>query len=357
VKKLSVVIAGVLAVWCLAIDRCPAQDPAQAVPPRGTFVRPPDGIKGIDALDQAWNEYKKAVDEVRAGVAEGFKDRTMAAQAKPDLQAVEREQAAERHFGQAGVLAGHAAAQADATKAARAFQKANATLTKAYEQASDESTRAGDIRTARDLRDERGGLEAGLGFPQSPNVPESVFDGKAWVGWGQGWGGGRVSVDDKAAAVLLTAPMYFAHERLVGGDFAFEAEVRRHDWPPNPPDSGFQLGIQTDKGACLIRIPARNDQGQPIANSGELVHYDAAIRQNHVLKAFVLPRGIKKWQLVRFSRRGDTCDVSVDGAQVLAGVPVPIALRKECNLAIGTMLGEVDFRKLELTAIMIPPPH
>jgi hypothetical protein len=351
-KTVTIVGSCILSASWLALGFCQEQAPVEQKPPRGTFVSPVDEID--PTLVKPWKDHKDAIAKASQEMRDAFVGRLQEVRAKGDPAAVQKLEAEVELFDQQGILPADAAPNPDVLKAAMAFRKANATLMKAYRDAISTYTQVGDDEKALALRDQKGGLEAELGFPPIPNVPEPVFDGKSWVGWGQGWGGGKHQVVASDQAVRLSAGMYFAHERPLRGDCAVEAEVSNRVWLfKEPPGSVFQIGIQTDKGGCVVRIPARNASGQPIAGEGEVIHHDPAANIDRKLGQFPMPRTAhKKFRAIQIKRVGNTFSVSIDGELVVPGVPMPEALLGDCNFHIGILYGEADFKKLEVTQLV-----
>ncbi|MDA0254020.1 MAG: hypothetical protein O3A18_03980 [Planctomycetota bacterium] len=346
-RTVSLINIGFCVGLCLP---CAAQQPAITAPPIGTFVRPVDGIESL-ALDEAWAAYEKSINESVAEVQLVFASQLKATRDLQNLLAFEQAQAARQLFEKRGILPRGEELKTAARKAAIAFRTANAALLEDYDDLIGRSMSKNDIPAAQALRDERGSLQATLGFPPIPNVPEPLFDGKKWNGWGGGWGGGGFQLVERET-IRFTAPMFFAYQRLIACDFEFEGEVRRRTWPPNPPNTGIQFGYQNQTGGLLLRIPARDEHMGVIPGSADVIHWDDATKTAHVLKRFKLPRNTRKWRTVRVSRTGNFTAVSIDGVQVVGGLPVPQPLRGGCRMSLGVLDGEADFKDLMLTSLV-----
>lgn len=332
---------------CSAVGTCRAQEPATAVHPKGTFIRPVDGIQHPD-LNAAWEAYEAAIEDTAKAVQAAIDKKTKAAQAKGDLAAVDRDQKSRQSFDDHGILPGNDSLRPDVNRAGTAFRKANKKLLDSYETVIALLTQQGKIPEAKAARDERGGLESSLPFPPIPNVPEPLFDGTKWDGWGQGWGE-RKQHEIDAGSVRLSNNSYFRHERVLDGDIVFELEVRNRDW--ERAQSIVQFGFQTDSGACLVRIPAGHANGQLLRGRGEIIFYDHANNQTTVLEEFPCQQpASSKWHSGRFLRTGDNFSLFLDGRQIVRDKSLPEQLRRNVNLHIGVSNGAADFKNLRVTA-------
>lgn len=327
----------------------------KSVPPKGTFTRPSDAIRHPQ-LDEAWLQYRTAVATAASDFTSILDRKVEAATAKGDPDAVRLARAWRTSFEEQGILpAADRSMQRHVHGAGMALRLANEKLLDAYDKLVRALTQSEQEAEAKAVGDERASLEAGLAFPPISNVPWPLFDGKDWLGWGVGWGQGRhdVIADDKA--IRLTGFKFFSHERILTSDVTFEVDFRirprdRQD-PMEPPNCAVQVGVQTDTGGCLVRIPARRDADGPILpGKAEVIHFDNVTKQTHVLTQFDCPPAVAgKWRTCRFSRHGNSYSVVIDGKEVVNNQPLPDQVRQNFNLHIGVGDGIVDFRYLELT--------
>lgn len=344
------VLAGFAVVQglCSAVGNCQAQGPATAVHPKGTFVRPADGIQH-PGLNSAWETYELAIDETLNKIQDAIDRKLKTAQARGDLAVVVREQKSRKSFDDNGILPGSETLRADVNKAAAALRRANEKLLAEYDAVVASLTKQGEILKAENARDERGGLKSGLAFPPMPNVPEPLFDGTKWTGWGQGWGERKQhEIDAVDQAVRLLNNSYFAHEKILDGDIIFELEVRNRIF--DRPQSIVQFGFQSNTGACLVRIPAGHANGQLLPGKGEVIFYDHVNKQTTVLEEFRCPQpAAKKFSSWRFLRNGDNYSVYWDDQQLVRDKPLPEELRRNVNLHVGVSNGAADFKNLRVT--------
>ena len=348
-------VCGAVFAARLAQHACFAQEePEETVALQGTFVRPADGIEHPD-LSLAWADYRAAIDKAITNVEAGLEEAIQEAKKQGDFKAVIQRQAALGLFQNKGIFPTADFLKDDThAEAARAIRRANAGLMAAYGEVCRALTKREDFQAAKIIDAEQVDLEARLGFPPISNVPWPLFDGKDWLGWGTGWGQGRhdVIADDKA--IRLTGFKCFSHARVLTGDMTFEVDFRirpraRQD-PPQPPNCAVQVGVQTDAGACLVRIPARDAAGQIMPGKAEVIHFNNLNQQTHVLVQFDCPPAVVgKWRTCRFSRRGNSYSVAIDGKDVVNDQPLPDQVRQNFNLHIGVGDGIVEFRNLRLT--------
>ena len=354
----STCLAGLrlLAVCCVLGSSCFAQFAVRAnksAPPKGTFIRPNDGVRHPQ-LDEAWMQYRTAVARAVDDFTAALDRKVEAATTKGDPDAVRLSRAWRTTFEEQGVLpAADRSMQGHVHAAGRALRLANEKLLDAYGKLVRTLTQEKKEAEERAVSDERARLEAGLAFPPILNVPWPLFDGKDWVKWGVGWGQGRhdVIADDKA--IRLTGFKCFAHEQVLARAYTFEVEVRNRTW--ERPNSAVQFGIQEIDG-CMVRIPARNQAGALVPGKAEVIHYNDETKQTNSLVIFdcPLPVGIK-WHKCQFAWGGGRYSVVIDGKKAVDNQPLPFPMQRGFNLHIGVGDGAADFKNLELTEDTPPP--
>lgn len=321
------------------------------VHPRGTFVRPADGVRD-PSLDRAWDDYKAAIQSASAAVRAVMEERKAAAKEKGSLEGVDGVEAQLKTWDEQGILPSEESMRPAVNRAAKAIREANSKLLNAYDDAVRAFTKGNREVDARAAKDERGALDVGLGFPPIPNVPERLFDGRIWDDWGQGWGGEhRIFANDEA--IRLLGFQCFAHERVLTRAYTLELEVRNRTW--EKPNSAVQFGIQEIDG-CMVRIPARNQAGALVPGKAEVIHYNDETKQTNSLVIFDCPLPVgNKWHKCQFSWGGGRYSVVIDGKKVVDNQPLPFPMQRGFNLHVGVGDGAADFKNLELTEDVSPP--
>ena len=281
-----------------------------------------------------------------------MEERHAAAQEKGWFDGLKRQDAQLKAWDEQGILPSEDPLRPAVLRAAKAIREANSKLLTAYDDAVSGFTKGGRADDAAAATDEKGGLEVGLGFPPMPNVPELLFDGRNWVGWGQGWGG-RHEIIANAKAIHRTGTQCFAHERVLARAYTFELEVRNRIW--ERPGSAVQFGVQT-QGGCMVRIPARTQAGEVVPGKAEVIHYNGVTKQTNSLAIFNCPLPVgAQWHKCQFSWGGGRYSVVIDGKKVVDNRPLPAPMGQNVNLHIGVVDGAADFKNLELTED-VPPP-
>lgn len=341
---------GCVATVCVCVIQaaCLAQEPEQAVRPMGTFIRPRDGVHDA-ALDDAWNEYRASIGTAANAFRAVIDAKLLAARDKGDLNATQAIQVWRLRFENEGILPGGTPMQEDAKKAGFAFRDANKELLEAYDAVIANMTKEGKVADATAVKDERGGLVAGLAFPPMANVPESLFDERDWSKWGPGWGGGKHQVLVKGE-VRLTDSRFFHYQTVMAGDTTFELEVRNRVW--EKPGSVLQCGWGTKAGGCVVRIPARAPDGAVLPGKGEVVHFNHVPAVNNVLlrnQFACRPPVVTKWYAIRLSRTGGRYSVVVNDHVVVDNLQLPAEVQPDYMLTIGVLDGAADFRDLRVT--------
>ncbi len=331
-----------------AVSLSVAQEPIPQVPLKGTLVRPADGIRS-PMLDRAWGDYRRVISEATDQVRAVLLKKEAAAMAEGDRERVLLVKRQLKRFDEEGILPGESSLQMerDLRLTGLAFRKANASLLTAYGELEKELTRENRLSAASVAADERGAIERELSFPPMPNVPEPLFDGKTWIGWGVGWGGGGHQVVPGEKLIRLEGTKCFAHQSLLADRVTFELDVRNRVW--DHPNSSVQAGFQTIDGGYLVRVPGRDAQGRPTPGEGELLFFDNAIKQENALGRFRCPPTVNAWQTWQVIRDGSLMSVSIDGKLVAKDLRLPQPVLTDCNLHLGVINGAADFRNLRVT--------